>query len=88
MAGPLARFNGADHWVNHPARDGVVLIGDAAAASDPSWGSGLSLTLRHVRDLRDRILNNDDWGKAAEEYAIEHDRRYEKFRGVSSGGQN
>ena len=82
VAGPLAQFNGANHWVNRPARDGVVLIGDAAAASDPSWGSGLSLTLRDVRDLRDRLLNNNDWKQAAEEYASDHDERYEKFHGV------
>jgi 8-oxo-dGTP pyrophosphatase MutT (NUDIX family) len=32
---------------------GVVLVGDASATSDPSWGCGLSLTLRDVRVLRD-----------------------------------
>jgi len=39
LIGPLASFNAADHWVDHPHRDGVVLIGDAAAASDPSFGA-------------------------------------------------
>jgi 2-polyprenyl-6-methoxyphenol hydroxylase-like FAD-dependent oxidoreductase len=43
-SGPLASFVSADHWVERPYRDGVVLIGDAASASDPTWGQGLSLT--------------------------------------------
>jgi menaquinone-9 beta-reductase len=34
----------------------MALIGDAAAASDPSWGEGLSLTLRDVRLLRDSLI--------------------------------
>jgi len=50
--GPLASFNAPDCWAPRPYRSGVVLIGDAAAASDPVWGSGLSLTLRDVRVLR------------------------------------
>ena len=37
-AGPLATFSGADSWVDHPYRDGVALIGDAAAQSDQTWG--------------------------------------------------
>lgn len=74
--GPLASFEGADHWVDHPHREGVVLVGDAAAASDPSWGEGLSLTVRDVRVLRDALLATDDWEAAAERYAQEHDRHY------------
>lgn len=34
--GPLATFDGADTWVGHPYKEGVVLVGDAAAASDPT----------------------------------------------------
>src|SRR4051812_3249442 len=75
-AGPLACFEGADRWVAHPYRDGVVLVGDAAAASDPSWGCGLSLTLRDVRVLRDRLVADTDWDRAAHAYAEEHDRYY------------
>ncbi|MFL9936868.1 hypothetical protein P0D88_49815 [Paraburkholderia sp. RL18-103-BIB-C] len=29
VAGPLAAFPGADSWVDHPYRGGVVLVGDA-----------------------------------------------------------
>jgi 2-polyprenyl-6-methoxyphenol hydroxylase-like FAD-dependent oxidoreductase len=75
-AGPLASFEAADTWVTHPYRENVVLIGDAAAASDPTWGCGLSLTLRDVRVLRDQLLSHDDWTLAAEAYACEHDRYY------------
>jgi 2-polyprenyl-6-methoxyphenol hydroxylase-like FAD-dependent oxidoreductase len=71
--GPLASFNAPDCWAPHPYRDDVVLIGDAAAASDPVWGSGLSLTLRDARVLRDHLLANADWRAAAAAYAREHD---------------
>jgi 2-polyprenyl-6-methoxyphenol hydroxylase-like FAD-dependent oxidoreductase len=76
LAGPLAAFPGADNWVDHPYRNGVALIGDAAAASDPSWGCGLSLTLRDVRVLRDCLLANNDWDAAAADYAQRHDVYY------------
>jgi 2-polyprenyl-6-methoxyphenol hydroxylase-like FAD-dependent oxidoreductase len=75
-AGPLASFDAADTWVDHPYSDGLVLIGDAAASSDPSWGQGLSLTLRDVRVLRDRLLSTADWEEAGHDYAREHDRHY------------
>lgn len=82
-AGPLAEFNGADHWVDEPARDGVVLIGDAAAASDPDWGTGLSLTLLDVLHLRDCLCAASDWGVAIRCYAQEHDRYYGALHQVS-----
>jgi menaquinone-9 beta-reductase len=50
-AGPLASYDASDTWVGHPHRSGLVLIGDAAASNDPSFGCGLSLTLRDVRCL-------------------------------------
>jgi 2-polyprenyl-6-methoxyphenol hydroxylase-like FAD-dependent oxidoreductase len=74
--GPLATFDGADTWVEHPYREGVVLIGDAAASSDPSWGQGLSLTVRDVRVLRDHLLSHKNWDEAGHAYAEEHDRHY------------
>jgi 2-polyprenyl-6-methoxyphenol hydroxylase-like FAD-dependent oxidoreductase len=76
VAGPLAEFNGADHWVNEPAIDGVVLIGDAAAAPDPCWGTGLSLTLLDVLHLRDALCSVSDWQAAIRQYSQEHDRYY------------
>ena len=77
--GPLATFDGAHRWVERPYRDGVVLIGDAAGASDPSWGSGLSRTLRDVRLLRDALTTNEDWPRAADVYAGWHDEFWERL---------
>jgi 2-polyprenyl-6-methoxyphenol hydroxylase-like FAD-dependent oxidoreductase len=74
--GPLAEFNGADQWVNSPAKDGVVLVGDAAAASDPSWGSGLSLTLLDVENLANSLKSTSDWKAALANYAKNHDEYY------------
>ena len=74
--GPLATFEGADNWVDHPYREGVALVGDAAATSDPTHGQGLSLTLRDVRVLRDALLSETDWDRAGHAYAAEHDRHY------------
>ncbi len=75
-AGPLAEFEGADHWVESPAKNGVVLIGDAAAASDPSWGSGLSLTLLDVETLANALRSTNDWNAGIAAYARQHDEYY------------
>jgi 2-polyprenyl-6-methoxyphenol hydroxylase-like FAD-dependent oxidoreductase len=80
--GPLATFDGTHRWVEHPYKDGVVLVGDAAGASDPSWGSGLSRTLRDVRLLRDVLVSVTDWPRAADEYAGQHDEFWEPLRDV------
>ncbi len=40
VQGPLATFECDDNFVPHPHRDGMVLIGDAAATTDPTWGKG------------------------------------------------
>jgi menaquinone-9 beta-reductase len=73
-AGPLASFDGADTDTPHPYRNGVALVGDAAATSDPSWGQGMSTTLRDARLLRDKLLASEDWDAAGHAYAEEHDR--------------
>jgi 2-polyprenyl-6-methoxyphenol hydroxylase-like FAD-dependent oxidoreductase len=75
-AGPLAIFDGADSWVNHPYRDGVALIGDAAATSDPTWGQGMSLTLRDVRTLGEHLAGDADWDVGGHAWADAHDRYY------------
>ncbi|MEQ1882931.1 MAG: NAD(P)/FAD-dependent oxidoreductase [Burkholderiales bacterium] len=74
--GPLASFNGAAYWVPQPYRQGVTLIGDAAASSDPVWGEGLSLALQDVRILSERLSADPDWNRAAASYAQEHERRF------------
>jgi 2-polyprenyl-6-methoxyphenol hydroxylase-like FAD-dependent oxidoreductase len=75
-AGPLAEFEGADKWVESPAKNGVALIGDAAASSDPSWGCGLSLTLLDVEHLANALRSTSDWNAALAQYARHHDEYY------------
>jgi len=74
--GPLAEFEGADKWVESPAKNGVVLMGDAAASTDPSWGSGLSLTMLDVEALGNALTSTNDWNGAIAEYAKAHDEYY------------
>jgi 2-polyprenyl-6-methoxyphenol hydroxylase-like FAD-dependent oxidoreductase len=83
-AGPLAAFSGADCWVDHPYRDGVALLGDAAAQSDQTWGQGMAMTLRDARLLRDALAANDDWDAAGNAYATEHSRHFDALHTVES----
>ena len=78
--GVFATFDGAHRWITKPVRGNCVLIGDAAAASDPVWGNGLSRTLRDVRLLRDRLLGDRNWQGAAEAYAADHDDFFHRLR--------
>ena len=71
-AGPAAVFPGTDTWSERIADDGVVLVGDAAGANDPSQGHGLSLVFRDARELRDLLLGESDWARAIAAFA---DRR-------------
>ena len=80
--GPLAEFDGADRWVESPVRNGVVLIGDAAASSDPSWGCGLSQTLLDVEHLANALSADGDWSHALDRYAKEHDEYSSALRRV------
>jgi 2-polyprenyl-6-methoxyphenol hydroxylase-like FAD-dependent oxidoreductase len=78
--GIFATFDGAHRWITHPTRASCVLIGDAAAASDPVWGNGLSRTLRDVRLLRDRLLESTNWTSAADAYATDHNDFFQRLR--------
>jgi menaquinone-9 beta-reductase len=60
--------------VDSPYRDGLALLGDAAAATDPTWGQGLSLTLLDARVLGEKLIASEDWDAAGRAYAGEHDR--------------
>jgi 2-polyprenyl-6-methoxyphenol hydroxylase-like FAD-dependent oxidoreductase len=81
--GPLASFRCGDVWVDHPYRQGVALIGDAATTSDPAFGQGLSLTVRDVRVLGDHLQATDSWDDAGHAYADAHDRYSAVVRKVS-----
>jgi 2-polyprenyl-6-methoxyphenol hydroxylase-like FAD-dependent oxidoreductase len=82
LRGPLASFDMTETWVDHPYRDGLALIGDAAGASDPTWGQGLSLTSRDVRVLAEKLLSANDWDVAAHSYAEDRDRYFGVTREV------
>jgi 2-polyprenyl-6-methoxyphenol hydroxylase-like FAD-dependent oxidoreductase len=77
VAGPLATFDGADSWIEHPYHDGVALLGDAAFTSDPTWGQGMSMALCGARVLRDALAATDDWDTAGRAYALEIRRIYD-----------
>jgi menaquinone-9 beta-reductase len=74
--GPLASFDVSDDWVEHPYRDGVALVGDAAATTDPTYGQGLSFALRAARVLRDELTKSSDWESAGHRYAAQHQRSF------------
>lgn len=80
--GVFATFDGSHRWIRSPFRGNCVLIGDAAGASDPVWGCGLSRTLRDVRLLRDRLADDPEWGAAAAAYAADHDDFFQRLRRV------
>jgi 2-polyprenyl-6-methoxyphenol hydroxylase-like FAD-dependent oxidoreductase len=84
VVGPLAEFEGADHWVPSPSRRGLALIGDAAGATDPSWGCGLSKTMVDVDALAEELDATDDWDRALERYAARHDDYFGKLHNILS----
>jgi menaquinone-9 beta-reductase len=75
-AGPTGFFPNADVVSDVIGGDGVVLIGDAAGANDPSQGHGLSLVFRDIRELRDLLLSEDDWSAVPTRFA---ERRHAYF---------
>jgi 2-polyprenyl-6-methoxyphenol hydroxylase-like FAD-dependent oxidoreductase len=84
VEGPLGTFDANDSWVDQPYRDGVVLVGDAAGVSDPTWGQGMSLAFRDVRTLRDALISTDDWDAAGRAYAEQHDHYFHATIDVES----
>ena len=70
-----------DTWVEQPAIDGVVLVGDAAGHSDPLIGEGLSVAMRDVRQVGETLLDGDDWSPAPfAGYVEERDERMRRLR--------
>ncbi|MFN8590990.1 MAG: NAD(P)/FAD-dependent oxidoreductase [Thermomicrobiales bacterium] len=80
QAGPLGFFPNNDVWATRIAGEGVVLVGDAAGAVDPSYGIGTSLVFRDVRELRDLLLSERDWAQATAEFARRRWQYYEVVR--------
>jgi 2-polyprenyl-6-methoxyphenol hydroxylase-like FAD-dependent oxidoreductase len=84
VVGPLAEFEGADQWVRSPTKPGLALIGDAAGATDPSWGCGLSKTLIDAETLAKCLAETDDWTAALGRYAAMHDDYHGKLHNILS----
>jgi 2-polyprenyl-6-methoxyphenol hydroxylase-like FAD-dependent oxidoreductase len=82
--GPAAFFPGADIFADRLAGDGIVLIGDAAGANDPSQGQGVSLVFKDARELSRLLLTGDDWPAAIEEFARQRPRWYEPLRAYAA----
>jgi 2-polyprenyl-6-methoxyphenol hydroxylase-like FAD-dependent oxidoreductase len=76
-AGPLAAFSGSDSWIPNPHGNGLVLIGDAAGMSDPTWGMGMALLFRDARVLSEALNATDDWSAALDQYATDRARYFE-----------
>jgi 2-polyprenyl-6-methoxyphenol hydroxylase-like FAD-dependent oxidoreductase len=82
VAGPLAEFEGADTWITSPAKRGLALVGDAAGATDPSWGNGLSKSVLDADTLASCLSATDDWDAALDAYAKKHDDYYKKLHDI------
>ncbi len=83
-AGPCSYYMGSDAWVDSPAVEGAVLVGDAAGWSDPIIGEGLSVAMRDARSVTDVLLTSDDWSFAAfEPYAVERAERMRRLRATA-----
>ena len=76
VSGPLATFSGAANWVDHPYRNGLALIGDAAGTTDPTWGQGLGLAIHDAKLLSENLTANENWEEAGHAYAARHDRDF------------
>ncbi len=82
--GPLASFDVSESWVEHPYRDGVALIGDAAGTSDPTFGQSLNITLRDVRVMQDELSATSDWDLAGHRYADQNGKYFLDCHNVES----
>jgi menaquinone-9 beta-reductase len=78
--GPAAFFPGIDVFSSRLAGNGIVLIGDAAGANDPSQGQGLSLALRDVRELSHLLATESNWQGAIEAFSRRRPAWYEPLR--------
>ncbi len=78
---PCATYPNEDAWVDVPATEGAVLIGDAAGWNDPITGQGLSITLRDVRLVSEILRASSDWSAAAlSPYVEERRERLRRLR--------
>ena len=79
--GPIGYFSNSNVWASRIAGDGIVLIGDAAGAADPTQGHGTSLLFRDVRELSSLLLAERDWAAAIAEFEVRRRRYYDVILG-------
>jgi len=77
QAGPIGFFSNCGTWASELAGDGIVLIGDAAGAPDPSQGHGTSLLFWDVRVLSELLFASTNWDNAIRAYAEQRRRVYD-----------
>lgn len=80
QAGPIGFFPNSCVWASEPAGNGVVLVGDAAGAPDPSQGHGTSLLFWDVRQLSELLLESTDWDGAIRVFAERRRHVYNVIR--------
>lgn len=80
QAGPLGFFSNSNTWASQVAGNGVVLIGDAAGAAEPSQGQGTSLLFHDVRHLSELLRAETKWERAITQFAAQRQSTYEVIR--------
>jgi 2-polyprenyl-6-methoxyphenol hydroxylase-like FAD-dependent oxidoreductase len=82
QAGPVGFFANSCIWASELVGNGVVLIGDAAGAPDPSQGHGTSLLFWDVRQLSELLFESTDWDGAIRAFAERRLRVYNVIRTI------
>jgi 2-polyprenyl-6-methoxyphenol hydroxylase-like FAD-dependent oxidoreductase len=82
QAGPIGFFPNSCIWSSEIAGNGVVLIGDAAGAPDPSQGHGTSLLFWDVWQLSELLLESTNWDTAIREFAERRRHVYDVIRTI------
>lgn len=82
QVGPIGFFPNSCIWANKLAGNGVVAIGDAAGAPDPSQGHGTSLLFWDVRQLSELLLESTEWDGAIQAFAERRRHVYEVIRTI------
>lgn len=82
QAGPVGFFPNSCTWASELVGNGIVLIGDAAGAPDPSQGHGTSLLFWDVRQLSEFLLESADWDGAIRAFAERRRHVYNVIRTI------
>ena len=87
QAGPIGFFPNSCVWASELAGNGVVLVGDAAGAPDPSQGHGTSLLFWDVRQLSQLLLESTNWDGAIRAFAERRRNVYNVIRTIDQWWQ-